>query len=427
MKTYAYLVAFYVAIVLLVVFSGVIVYRLLFLPPCFPTKLVPCPVADPGAIAGVAATVMGVAAAILALLGAFAVAAWWTDLDKRIKKQVNKIFTKQLSPSVDSQVDTLLQIQSTKVDEQVEALQRSIAEASQQLQDFARTQEETIRRIDTSSRALLYLVRGNQLLEQKKVSAAIEIFQKARRLQPDDVQVNYMLGKTYRGVESYDEAINHLEAAINHEKDFPEAHFELGMAYRSRADKLYSGSEYKQEHDEEYNKAIEHLKEAVRLLPEDEENVATLGGTYRRYQKYRDALDCYQRAFKINPNSSYALGNITLLLWHEGQLDQARKAFSLTEELATKRIDAKISYEPCWDYYDRAMAKLALGRESEALEDYRLAIRFTYNPEYFKSVLNGIFFLKEVEDRYPITGLNDALLMIEGAKAEAEKRGAGKN
>lgn len=67
------------------------------------------------------------------------------------------------------------------------------------------------------------------------MSAAIEEFQKAKRLQPDEAQVNYILGETYRKIGSYGEAIACLETAIAAEKEFALAHFELGMAYRNRA------------------------------------------------------------------------------------------------------------------------------------------------------------------------------------------------
>ncbi len=98
----------------------------------------------------------------------------------------------------------------------------------------------------------------------------------------------------------------------------------------------------------------------------------------------------------------------------------ALKAYRRTEELANKRIATKISYGPFWDYYDRAMAKLVLGPKDEALDDYRLAAKLTFNPENFKSVLDGFSFLKGVEDKYPIVGLNDAITIVEAGKAQAE-------
>ncbi len=397
MKSLLLIIAFYVAIGLLVIFSGIIVWRLMFLPPCTPTKDSSC-LLDGASVAGLAATVMGVAAAILALLGAFAVAAWWTNLDERINKQVNKetnkqvvdIFDKQLTPKYNQMVNALLQDQSKKM--------------------------------NNVFRALSYLDLGNQFLEHKNIKAAMRVFQIAQQIQPNNVQINYILGQTYRKIESYDEAIVCLETAIAADKEFALAHFELGLAYRSQADKLYSDPALKQQHDKEYEKAIEYLKEAVRLLPDDEENIATLGGTFRRYGKYQDALDCYNQALKLNPDSSYVLGNIALLSWHEGKLDDSRRAYTRTEQIANKRIATEISYEPYWDYYDLAMAKLVLGRKDEALKDYQAAVDVTSTPGNFQSVLSGLSFLKEVEDNYPIVGLNDAITIVEAGKAQAESR-----
>ena len=53
---------------------------------------------------------------------------------------------------------------------------------------------------------------------------------------------------------------------------------------------------------------------------------------------------------------------------------------------------------------------------------YRSAAKLTFNPENFNSVLNGLHFLKEVEDQYPIDGLNEALAIVESAKTEADNR-----
>jgi tetratricopeptide (TPR) repeat protein len=389
MKSRAPIYAFYAAIIFLVIFSGVIVWRLMFLPPCTPTKDLSC-LLDGATVAGLAATVLGVAAAILALLGAFAVAAWWTNLDERINNQVDDIYRKQLIPKVEMRLEI-----------------------------FIREQNENF--IDIF-KAFSYLESGNQLLEQKKIKAAIQVFQKAKHIQPDNVQVNYILGQTYRKIKLYDEAIVCLRTAIAVDEEFALAHFELGMAYRSQADKLYVGPTLKQQHDEEYEKAIESLKEAIRLLPDDEEIIAALGGTYRRYGKYQDALDCYNQALKLNPDSSYALGNVALLSWHEGKLDDSRRAYNRTEQIANKRIATEISYEPFWDYYDLAMAKLVLGRKDEALKDYQTAVDLTLTPENFQSVLDGLSFLKEVEDKYPIDGLNDAITIVEAGKAQAESR-----
>jgi tetratricopeptide (TPR) repeat protein len=344
MKSLLLIIAFYVAIGLLVIFSGVIVWRFMFLPPCTPVPGSSCLV-DAGSVAGLAATVMGVAATVLALLSAVAVGAWWANINEvvngRVDERLNGILRYRLIPYLDQQGNELLQVQSKKMND--------------------------------IFKAFSYLELGNQLLEQKKVNAAIQVFQKAKQLQPDNIQVNvqinYTLGETYRKIKLYDEAINCLKTAIAADKEFAPAHFELGMAYRSQADMLYGDSTSKRQHDEEYERAIEYLKEAVRLLPDDEENIATLGGTYRRFGKYQDALDRYNQALKFNPDSSYALGNVALLAWHEGRLDDSRRAYTRTEQIANKRIATEISYETFWDYYDLAMSKLVFGSKRRSFEE----------------------------------------------------------
>ncbi len=128
MKTRLLIIAFCVAIGLLVIFSGIIVWRFMFLPPCTPMPGSACLV-DAGSVAGLAATVMGVAAAILALLGAFAVAAWWTSLDIRINEQVTKLTNEQVN-------NIFTYVLKPSIDKQVKDLESRITEANDKLQAF---------------------------------------------------------------------------------------------------------------------------------------------------------------------------------------------------------------------------------------------------------------------------------------------------
>ncbi len=86
MKTFA-IVLYYIAIFVLIFFVGVVGYRLLFGTPC--TIVGNYCVGDGWSIAGLAATILGIAATVLGILGAFALAAWWTDLKTKVEKQVD--------------------------------------------------------------------------------------------------------------------------------------------------------------------------------------------------------------------------------------------------------------------------------------------------------------------------------------------------
>lgn len=93
MKTKFALAFYYLAIGLLTACAIVIVAKLIFWPPC--TKTGNTCAIDPWATAGLAGTVLAVAATVLAVLGAVSVAAWWTSLNTRITDQVNDLYEDQ--------------------------------------------------------------------------------------------------------------------------------------------------------------------------------------------------------------------------------------------------------------------------------------------------------------------------------------------
>jgi len=90
-KTRIALYCYYVSISLLTVCAIGIVVKLLFWPPCTQTSNSTC-VIEPWSVAGLAGTVLAVAATVLAVLGAVAVAAWWASLNERVTEQVKGLY-----------------------------------------------------------------------------------------------------------------------------------------------------------------------------------------------------------------------------------------------------------------------------------------------------------------------------------------------
>ncbi|MBV9690545.1 MAG: tetratricopeptide repeat protein [Ktedonobacteraceae bacterium] len=273
---------------------------------------------------------------------------------------------------------------------------------------------------ENTNRAISYLVLGNQLWEQRKRDQAIDLYIKARKLRQHDPQINYALGRAYTGVGRYEQAIEYLTLAVKEDTEFAQAHLQLGIATRSQADQTYEKTRDEEQRDEDYREVINHLKRATDLQPNYDDALGALGGTYRRLKKYQLSLKYYRQALNANPQSSYARGNVALLAWHEGDLDTAREAFKQTEEIATERINTHMSEELYWDFYDRAMARLALGQKETALKDYRTAIELTRTQRDFQSVLDGLQFLKEVEQQYPMDGLDEVIVLVRRGKEELE-------
>ncbi|HEX6479755.1 MAG TPA: hypothetical protein VF043_12995 [Ktedonobacteraceae bacterium] len=123
MRTKFALAFYYVAIAALVVTAGGIVWRLIIFPPCTPTGNT-C-VVDPGTVVGLASSVLGVAATVLAILGAVAVAAWWTSLNERVTEHVNKLYENHKT-EISKQLSDFLADQQREVRTQLSTVQTSL-------------------------------------------------------------------------------------------------------------------------------------------------------------------------------------------------------------------------------------------------------------------------------------------------------------
>ncbi len=90
-----FIVVFCVFIGILMGFFVVITLKIVFSPICSADAQHVC-VVDVGSIVGLTSAVFGIAATLLAFLGAFAVAYWWANLDKRIEERANKLIEQSI-------------------------------------------------------------------------------------------------------------------------------------------------------------------------------------------------------------------------------------------------------------------------------------------------------------------------------------------
>jgi tetratricopeptide (TPR) repeat protein len=295
MKRNFTIVLFWIAVILLITSAIIIIMKLMLWPPCSPLMAnhTVCAV-DGGSVAGLASTVLGVAATVLALLGAFAVAAWWTELDSRVNKQVRELFEQRIA-QMNTRVDGLLETQGHKVEVQMDQFQNDFSLFNEQINHLRESigdLQKVNQTITGGHKAVLYLLIGSQLVEQGRLDTVITIYEQVKSIQPTDPQVNYILGQMYNRIGAYDKAIACMEIAVEHDQDFALAHWELGLAYRQLANTRYSHPQDKRLWDQEYEKAIRCMERAVKLLPQDDVMPVTLGGTYRRMKDYGNFFIC---------------------------------------------------------------------------------------------------------------------------------------
>jgi len=133
------IVFFYIFIAVLILFFVVVTLKIAFSPVCSADAQHVC-VIDTWSIAGLTAAVFGIAAALLTFLGAFAVAYWWANLDKRVTYQVNHLYKRQ-EEQVNQLVKELLEKQTTKVDTQLQQFQGDFQTLRERLETLRNEQK----------------------------------------------------------------------------------------------------------------------------------------------------------------------------------------------------------------------------------------------------------------------------------------------
>lgn len=157
--------------------------------------------------------------------------------------------------------------------------------------------------------------------------------------------------------------------------------------------------------DKDLDTAIAKYKEYLALKPneKDDDAWAGLGGAYRRKQQLELSLICYEKAYQINPQSTYALGNIVSLLaarYLPADREKLRQYLPDAVRLAERKTSVPDADH--WAWYDLATIHLVEGlfdesKSEKAVNTFYFAAERTPQAarENFRSVLSNLTFLAE--------------------------------
>lgn len=158
---------------------------------------------------------------------------------------------------------------------------------------------------------------------------------------------------------------------------------------------------------------IEKYKEYLELNKEDDDAWASLGGAYRRSADIDNALQCYSRAYELNPDSTYALVNLVSLQAARNSFDDQKKLAALVPEavrLCRETIETdKASF---WIWYDLGTLHLIGGNIEEARKIFFYAVTITPETakENFRSVRSNLLFLQQHNPN--ISGLAEIIELL---------------
>src|SRR5690606_34472505 len=245
-------------------------------------------------------------------------------------------------------------------DEIASSRDRLAQETEQRQREFAELREQLERSTSNATLALSFLPLGESQYKSGDFTGAIDIYQRALKLDPMNPIINYRLGYAYTQSGKLEEAERYLQAALTIEADFAPALATLGYVYRRRGEKMEEGIE----RITILNLAEKNLVRALELSPklvdaDGESWWGSLGGLYRRRGETDLAIYAYTQASEVTPNSSYAYSNLALLYMQKNDRAKMIDTYKKVEKLAADEVMAEVNNY--WAYTDLVTSRLALG------------------------------------------------------------------
>ena len=149
---------------------------------------------------------------------------------------------------------------------------------------------------------------AQQLKQQGKLDQAVARYRRALALDPDNAEIHYSLGNTFRLQSKMDEAATHYQRAVMLKPNFADAHNNFGNVLR-RQGKL--------------DEAAAHYQRAITLKPNFAVAYINLGNAFQDQGAADQAESQYRRALALNPGFAEAHSNLANTLNRQGKLDEA--------------------------------------------------------------------------------------------------------
>ncbi len=192
---------------------------------------------------------------------------------------------------------------------------------------------------------------GVASFKQDRIAEAIDQYQEAIRLKPDDIEAHYNLGDAFYREGQMDEAIRQFQEAIRLKPDFAEAYYNLGNALHKQG---------------QMDEAIRQYHEAIRLKPDLADVHNNLGIALKEKGQMDEAIHQYEEALRLKPDFAEACYNLGNALYKQGKVDEAVRQYQ--EALRLQPDDAKA-------HSNLGSALDKLGQTDEAIRQYQEAIR----------------------------------------------------
>jgi len=178
-------------------------------------------------------------------------------------------------------------------------------------------------------RAIDHLTRGQFLLDQGQLEAALAELEKAIKLDPALASAYANIGDAHRRRGENEKARHAYEAACRIAPYQFRPHYNLGVTYQM----LASAAKAFDQSQRYLRKAVHAYLRAVVLKPRDFDTNLNLSACYFQLGKYDMAEQYCQIAIYVNPDSPEAYSNLGIVYDSQNRLWEAVKAYKMSLEL----------------------------------------------------------------------------------------------
>jgi tetratricopeptide (TPR) repeat protein len=155
---------------------------------------------------------------------------------------------------------------------------------------------------------------------------AVALLRRALALDPDRPQTRYHLGVALAELREFDEALMHLRRSAELDPGYWSAHFNIAAILHNRGD---------------FEGAVRHYQEALRLRGEDNGILLSLASSAAAANKVPLAMDCFERAVRLEPRNPTAWGAKGQFHYLLGQVPQAKECFAKALDLDPNEPNAR--------------------------------------------------------------------------------------
>jgi len=198
-----------------------------------------------------------------------------------------------------------------------------------------------------------------------KRQEAIEPYQKALQLEPQNPIILNNLCGAYGNSGRYDEAVKSCQEAIQLKPDLAEAYNNLGWSYRQMG---------------RYQDATQACKQAIRLQPDLATAHYNLGNVYAALKRYQEAADSYKQAIRIEFDYAEAHLNLGAAYNQMGRYEEAIDSYK--HALQQKPLMPE-------GHLNLGMTYLKMENRGAAIEEYK--ILKDLNPDMANQMFNLIY------------------------------------